>query len=221
MGMGEREMMARRAALEIPDRSVVNLGIGIPTLAANFIRPEQRVMFHAENGLLGIGPAPEAGTEDPNIINAGGYPCTVAEHASYFDSALSFAIIRKGLVDISILGALEVAQNGDLANWIIPGKLVPGIGGGMELAQKSRRVIVLMTHVSKNGQPKIKVRCTLPITAPACVDTIITDLAVIKVTKNGLLLTELFPHATVEEVVAKTEAPLSVAEHVAVMEAYA
>ena len=214
MGLGSREMMAMRAAREIPDHAVVNLGIGIPTLAAEYLRPGRRVLFHAENGLLGIGPVPQKGQEDPNIINAGGYPCTVAKHASFFDSAMSFAIIRRGLIDITILGALEVAQNGDLANWIIPSKLVPGIGGGMELAQKSQRVIALMTHVSKDGMPKIKKRCELPITAPACVDTIITDLAVIRVTKNGLWLTEIFPHTTVEEVVDKTEAELAVTEDV-------
>lgn len=218
MALGIKEKMARRAALEIEAGSIVNLGIGMPTLVADFIPSDRHVILHGENGLLGIGPTPLKGKENPLITNAGGLPCTVGPGGSYFDSATSFAIIRKGLIDLTILGTLEVAENGDLANWIIPGKLVPGMGGGMELAQRSRKVLVLTSHVNKKGEPKIRSRCTLPLTARKCVNIIITDLAVIEVTEQGLLLREIFEHTTVEEVIEKTEAPLHLATPVKIIE---
>lgn len=217
MAMAKRELMAKRAAQEIEDNSVVNLGIGIPTLVANYIGEKKNVWFHGENGLLGIGASPNKGNEDENNTNAGGIPCTNVEGSSYFNSCTSFAIIRAGLIDLTILGALEVSEKGDLANWIIPGKLTPGIGGGMELAQKAKKVIVLTTHVNKNGVSKIKKLCTLPITALKCVDLIITDLAVMKVKNNRLELVEIFSHTTIEEVLRKTEAELFIPENVGVI----
>ncbi len=215
--MGIEEQMARRAAREIEAKSTVNLGIGLPTMVADFIPAEKNVMLHGENGLLGIGPTPDKGSENPLVTNAGGLPCTIGAMGSFFDSATSFAVIRKRLIDLTILGTLEVAENGDLANWIIPGKLVPGMGGGMELAQRSRKVLVLTRHVNKRGEPKIRKRCTLPLTAAGCVDIIITDLAVIQVTENGLLLREIFEHTTVDEVIEKTEAALVLADPVEII----
>ncbi len=217
MALGIRERMAERASREVPSGSIVNLGIGIPTLVADFIPADRGVSFHGENGILGIGPAPVKGEEHPLVSNAGGLPCTVMERGSYFDSALSFAMIRKGLIDIAILGTLEVSSAGDLANWIIPGKLVPGMGGGLELARNAGRVIVVTTHVNKKGESKIKRTCTLPLTAPSCVDTIITDLAVMKVRPDGLHLIEIFPHTTVEEIVEKTDAELIISTPPAVI----
>jgi len=212
MALGIKEIMARRAAKEIEAGSIVNLGIGMPTLVADFIPEGKHVLLHGENGLLGIGPSPARGEEDPLISNAGGLPCTIGKDGSFFDSALSFALIRKGLIDLTILGTLEVSQNGDLANWIIPGKLVPGMGGGMELAQRSKKVLVLTRHVNKKGESKIRRECTLPLTARGCVNLIITDLAVMEVTTEGLLLKEIFPHSSLEEVMKKTEAELIVTE---------
>ncbi|OIJ19243.1 acyl CoA:acetate/3-ketoacid CoA transferase subunit beta [Anaerobacillus alkalidiazotrophicus] len=200
MGVGVRERIAMRAAEEIKDGMIVNLGIGIPTLVANYLPKSVNVMFHAENGILGTGPSPRKGNEDANLCNAGGFPITVVPGASYFDSATAFGIIRKGLVDVTILGALEVSEKGDLANWIVPGKKVPGMGGAIELAQKSKKVIVLMNHVNKNGSPKILQTCSLPLTAQSCVNLIITDLAVFKVTKDGLLLLEIMKPYTVADV---------------------
>ena len=218
MALGIKEKMARRAAEEIQAGDMVNLGIGMPTMVADFIPPGKPVLLHGENGLLGIGPSPAKGEENPLITNAGGLPCSIGPDGSFFDSALSFAMIRKGLIDLTILGTLEVAENGDLANWIIPGKLVPGMGGGMELAQRSKKVLVLTTHVNKKGEPKIRKRCTLPLTARECVDCIITDLAVIRVTSGGLLLTEIFEHTSIEEVEEKTEAPLTLADPVKIIQ---
>ncbi|OIJ11069.1 acyl CoA:acetate/3-ketoacid CoA transferase subunit beta [Anaerobacillus alkalilacustris] len=204
MGVGVRERIAMRAAEEIKDGMIVNLGIGIPTLVANYLPTSVNVMFHAENGILGTGPSPSKGNEDANLCNAGGFPITVVPGASYFDSATAFGIIRKGLVDVTILGALEVSEKGDLANWIVPGKKVPGMGGAIELAQKSKKVIVLMNHVNKNGSPKILQTCSLPLTAQSCVNLIITDLAVFKVTKDGLLLLEIMKPYTVADVYKHT-----------------
>lgn len=208
MGVTVRERIARRAAAEIEDGMVVNLGIGIPTLVANFVSGNSGVMFHGENGVLGIGPSPQAGQEDPALCNAGGIPITAVSGASYFNSADAFGIIRKGLVDISILGALEVSAEGDLANWIIPGKRVPGIGGAMELAQKAGKVIILMNHVNKEGDSKILPACSLPLTAKRCVDLIITEMAVMEVTADGLMLKEVMAPHTVESVIRHTEAEL-------------
>ncbi|SFG96881.1 3-oxoacid CoA-transferase subunit B [Sporolactobacillus nakayamae] len=210
MGMARelRQRIARRAAQEITRGMVVNLGIGIPTLVADFIPADWRVMFHAEHGVLGTGPSPLKGEEDEHLCNAGGLPVTVVPGASYFDSTMAFGIIRKGLLDVTILGALEVSEKGDLANWIVPGKLVPGMGGAMDLAQGAKRVIVLMSHVNKKGKSKIVKTCTLPLTARNCVDLIITEMAVIEVTVDGLVLQEVMEPYSVDEVVRCTEAPL-------------
>jgi acetate CoA/acetoacetate CoA-transferase beta subunit len=206
-----RDKMARRAALEIEDRMVVNLGIGIPSLVPNHIDKNLNVMIQAENGILGIGPNPSLGSEDENLCNAGGLPVTTMSGASYFDSSIAFGMIRRGYVDITILGALQVSEKGDLANWIVPGKRVPGMGGAMELAQKAKKVIVVMSHCNKNGESKIVETCTLPLTSQRCVDMIITDMAVIKVTQRGLVLTEVMAPYTPEEVTARTTANLTVA----------
>ncbi|WP_372661701.1 3-oxoacid CoA-transferase subunit B [Cohnella sp.] len=210
MGMGAeiRNRIARRAAQEIKDGMTVNLGIGIPTLVANFIAEDIHVLFHTENGILGAGPSPEPGQEDPSLCNAGGFPITVDPGAAYFDSSIAFAIIRRGCLDITILGALEVSEKGDLANWIVPGKRVPGMGGAMELAQKAKKVIVLMNHVNKEGESKILKECRFPLTAKNSVDLIITEMAVMEVTDEGLLLKEVIKPYTVEEVIAATEARL-------------
>ena len=212
MGMGNiRDKMARRAALEIEDRMVVNLGIGIPSLVPNHIDEKLNVMIQAENGILGIGPTPSHGTEDENLCNAGGLPVTTMSGTSYFDSSIAFGMIRRGYVDITILGALQVSEKGDLANWIVPGKRVPGMGGAMELAQKAKKVIVVMSHCNKNGESKIVETCSLPLTSQACVDMIITDMAVMKVTPTGLVLTEVMAPFTPEEVIAQTTANLTIA----------
>ncbi|WP_332628723.1 3-oxoacid CoA-transferase subunit B [Halalkalibacter flavus] len=210
MGMNIRERIAKRAAQEIQDGMMVNLGIGIPSLVANYLASECRVMFHAENGVLGIGKAPEKGKEDPTLCNAAGFPVTTVPGASYFDSAVAFGMIRSGYLDITILGGLEVSEQGDLANWIVPKKRVPGIGGAMELAKKAKKVIVVMNHTNKNGDAKIMKQCRLPLTAKACVNLIITDMAVIEVTDQGLLLKEVMEPYSTEEVIEATEAHLLV-----------
>jgi acetate CoA/acetoacetate CoA-transferase beta subunit len=189
---------------------IVNLGIGIPTLVADHIPQDMHVLFHAENGVLGTGPSPEPGKEDPALCNAGGFPITTVMGASYFDSATAFGMIRKGYIDITILGALEVSEKGDLANWIVPGKRVPGMGGAMELAQKAKKVIVLMNHVNKQGESKILKTCTLPLTARKSVDLIITDMAVMEVTEEGLVLKEVMAPYTVDDVIRNTEASLKI-----------
>lgn len=217
MGMAIREQMARRAAEEIENGNIVNLGFGIPQAAAAYIPAEKTVFFHAENGVLGAGPAAEKGKEDPDLVDAGCVPITVVPGASYFDSATSFALVRSGKLDITILGALEVAENGDLANWIVPGAIVPGMGGAMDLARNARRVIAVTTHTDKKGNPKIKERCALPLTATGCVSLIITDIAVIKVEKRGLVLKEIFEGNTIEDVIAKTGAKLIVEEPIRVI----
>lgn len=193
MGVETRNRIARRAAEEIQNGMVVNLGIGIPSLVPNYLPSDMKVMFHAENGITGMGPSPKKGMEDENLCNAGGFPVTLNIGGSYCDSATAFAMIRRGRVDLTILGSLQVSERGDLANWIVPGKKVPGMGGAMELAQKARKVIVLMSHCDKAGKPKIVSSCSLPLTSAACVDIIMTDLAVFIVTTEGLVLTELFP----------------------------
>jgi acetate CoA/acetoacetate CoA-transferase beta subunit len=212
MGLGVRERMAKRAAQELTHGMIVNLGIGIPSLVPNFLPNHVRVIFQAENGILGMGESPKEGEEDPNLCNAGGYPVTVVKGASYSDSATAFAMIRKGLIDITVLGALQVSETGDLANWMIPGKRVPGVGGAMELAQKTKRVIVVMNHVNNQGEPKIVQTCTLPLTARKCVNLIITDMAVIEVTPTGLLLTEVMKPCNVEDVLKCTDASLKVSD---------
>ncbi|MFS0668055.1 3-oxoacid CoA-transferase subunit B [Peribacillus frigoritolerans] len=210
MAVDLRNRIAKRAAKEIHDGLIVNLGIGIPTLVADHIPQDISVMFHAENGVLGTGPSPDPGKEDPALCNAGGFPITTVMGASYFDSATAFGMIRKGYIDITILGALEVSEKGDLANWIVPGKRVPGMGGAMELAQKAKKVIVLMNHVNKQGESKILKTCTLPLTARKSVDLIITDMAVMEVTEEGLVLKEVMAPYTVDDVLRNTEASLKI-----------
>lgn len=214
MGVDIRNTIARRAAQEIKHGMVVNLGIGIPSLVSNFLPEEMKVMFHAENGILGMGEAPEKGKEDEALCNAAGWPVSIIKGASYFDSCDAFAMIRRGHLDITILGALEVSEQGDLANWIVPGKRVPGIGGAMELAQKAKKVIVLMSHVNKYGEAKILKSCRLPLTSERCVDMIITDMAVMEVRDNGLVVTEIMEPYTAEEVQAHTEAELIFEEEI-------
>jgi 3-oxoacid CoA-transferase len=208
-----RELIARRAARELIDGFVVNLGIGIPTLVANFIPQGVNVTLQSENGLLGIGPFPDEATVDADLINAGKQTITASRGAAFFSSADSFAMIRGGHVDLSILGALEVAENGDIANWMVPGKMMKGPGGAMDLVAGVRRVVALLEHCSKDGQSKIRRRCSLPITGRAVVDLIITDLAVFEVSRHGegLRLIELQPGITLEEVQSRTEAHFAVA----------
>ncbi len=214
MGVDIRNQLAKRAAEEIHQGMVVNLGIGIPSLVPNHLPKEMTVMFHAENGITGMGPSPEKGEEDENLCNAGGFPVTLNVGGSYCDSSIAFGMIRRGRVDITILGSLQVSRNGDLANWIVPGKKVPGMGGAMELAQKAKKVIVLMKHCDKEGEPKIVPSCTLPLTSEACVDLLVTDLAVFKVTGGGLLLTELFAPYDLETVKKKTGCEFNVSKTV-------
>jgi acetate CoA/acetoacetate CoA-transferase beta subunit len=206
--MDKRALIGARIAQELKDGDYVNLGIGLPTETANHIPPGVHVIFQSENGMLGVGPMPATGTEDKDMINAGGGFITVLPGAAYFDSALSFAIIRGGHLDITVLGALQVDQEGNLANWMIPGKLVPGMGGAMDLVTGAKKVIVAMEHCDKNGNSKILKQCTLPLTAKGKVSLIVTDMAVLEVTPRGLLLKEVSEGYTREDVIKATEAEL-------------
>jgi acetate CoA/acetoacetate CoA-transferase beta subunit len=212
-----KAFIAKRVAKELKDGDVVNLGIGLPTMVANYIPEGMNIFLQSENGFIGLGPAPEKGKEDMRIVNAGGQPVTILPGGAFFDSATSFTIIRGGHVDITVLGALQVDEKGNLANWMIPGKMVPGMGGAMDLVTGAKKVIIAMEHTAK-GAPKILKECTLPLTAAHQVDMIITEMGVMEVTEKGIVLKEINPEFSVEDVKNSTEAELIIAEDLKEME---
>lgn len=210
-----KEQIAQRIAKELKDGFYVNLGIGIPTLVANYIPGGIKVVLQSENGLLGIGPFPEEGHEDPDLINAGKQTITTIPGSAFFDSAMSFGMIRAGKVDLTVLGAMEVSENGDIANWKIPGKMVKGMGGAMDLVASAKNIIVAMMHTNPKGESKLLPHCTLPLTGVRCVKKVVTDLAVLDVTEAGFKLLERAPGVTVDEIKSKTEGKLIVEGEVA------
>ena len=205
-----RKLIAKRIANELKDGDIVNLGIGLPVLVANYIPKDIDVIFHSENGIVGMGQQPEKCDEDKDLINAGGVYATALSYASFFDTILSFGIIRGGHLDVTVLGALQVDQEGCLANWMIPGKIVPGMGGAMDLVSGSKRVIIATEHTDKHGNPKLLKRCTLPLTGIHCVDTIVTELGYFKVSDNALLLKEYNDNFSIDEILENTEAKIIV-----------
>jgi 3-oxoacid CoA-transferase B subunit len=209
-----RRRIALQAASELPDGSVINLGIGLPTMVLEHLDPARGILVQSENGLVGMGPPPRPGAEDPHVINAGGMPVTVRPGAAYTDTATAFGIIRGGYIDVAILGALEVSAAGDLANWVVPGRSVPGVGGAVELATCARRVVAVCEHVSRDGESKIRRECTLPLTAAGVVDRIVTDLAAFDVTPTGLVLTHVAPDVSADAVAAHTDASFALADRV-------
>ncbi|MFI5267119.1 MAG: 3-oxoacid CoA-transferase subunit B [Chloroflexota bacterium] len=202
--------MAQRVVAELRDGMYVNLGFGMPLLVANFLPRDRDVLIHTENGMIGVGPVAEPGQEDPDLVNAGKQFVTELPGAAYFDQSLSFSMIRGRHIDVSVLGAYQVAQNGDLANWVVPGERIPRVGGAMDLSVGAKRVIVMMSHVNKRGEPKLLERCTLPLTGQQCVSLVITDLALIEVRDRGFLLREVAPGWSADEVVELTGAPLEI-----------
>ena len=211
-------MIAKRVAEFFEAGNLGNLGIGLPTLVANYLPADKNVMLHSENGFLGLGPSPEPGMEDKDTVNAGGIPVTIVPGGVAFDSATSFALARGGHVDVTVLGALEVDEKGDLANWHVPGKLLPGMGGAMDLVVGAKTVIIAMEHTQKDGAPKILKKCTLPLTAVGVVNFIVTELGVMEMTDAGIVLRELAPGVTAEDIQSKTEATLIIPDVVGSME---
>lgn len=214
--MEDKVIIAKRVALELKDGNLVNLGIGLPTMVPNYLSPETEVYFQSENGIIGLAPVPGKGMEDPSLTDAGGGYVGAIPGSASIDSALSFGLIRGGHVDVTVLGGMQVDEQGQLANWIVPGKMVPGMGGAMDLVTGAKRVIVSMTHTTK-GKPKILKKCTLPLTSVRRISLIVTELAVIEPTENGLVLKEVAPGVTVEQVVAATEAKLIIPAKVPTM----